>query len=393
MYGFVVPKNYAHAMKLDQECGNTKWKDAVDIEMTQLDEYDTFRDNGHRIPAGYKKIKVHLVFAVKHDGRHKARCVADGHLTDIPLESVYSGVVSLRGVRMVTFLAELNELELWQTDVGNAYLEAKTSEKLVIIAGPEFGPGRQGHVLIIHKALYGLRTSGKQWHIRLSECMRSMGFFPCKAEPDIWMRPTKNKHGQEIYEYVAVYVDDLLLAMTRPSDFIRELREAYKFNFKGTGPVSFHLGMDFFRDADGTLVMTSKKYIDRMLSEFERHFGEPPKWYVQPLEPGDHPELDTSDLCDDQDTTRYQSLIGSLQWAVSIGRLDIQTAVMSMSSFRSAPRKGHLQRAKRIYGYLAKMKHAAIRIRTEEPDYSSLPEQNHEWASSVYGENKETSRS
>jgi hypothetical protein len=35
------------------------------------------------------------VFDVKHDGRHKARYVAGGHLTDVPNESVYSGVVSL----------------------------------------------------------------------------------------------------------------------------------------------------------------------------------------------------------------------------------------------------------------------------------------------------------
>jgi hypothetical protein len=61
------------------------------------------------------------VFDVKHDGRCKARLVADGHLTD---ESVYSGVVSLRGFRLVMFLDELNNLEVWATDVSNAYLEA-----------------------------------------------------------------------------------------------------------------------------------------------------------------------------------------------------------------------------------------------------------------------------
>jgi Reverse transcriptase (RNA-dependent DNA polymerase) len=96
---------------------------------------------------------------VKHNGRHKARLVADGHLTDIPLDSVYSGVVSLRGFRLVLFLAELNELQLWATDIGNAYLEAYTSEKVYIIAGPEFGD-REGHILVISKALYRLRSSG-----------------------------------------------------------------------------------------------------------------------------------------------------------------------------------------------------------------------------------------
>ena len=56
-----------------------------------------------------------------------------------PVDSVYSGVVSLRGIRLIVFLAELNNMEIWSADVGNAYLEAKTSERVYIIAGPEFG--------------------------------------------------------------------------------------------------------------------------------------------------------------------------------------------------------------------------------------------------------------
>jgi hypothetical protein len=59
-----------------------------------------------------------------------------------------------------------------------------------------------------------------------------------------------------------------------------------------------------------------------------------------------------------------------MQWAVSIGRLDIVTAVMSLSSFRTMPRRGHLERAKRIYGYQRKMKGGRIRVLTNEPDYS-----------------------
>jgi hypothetical protein len=39
--------------------------------------------------------------------------VADSHLMDIPLESVYSSVVSLRGLRIVIFLSELNGLDHW----------------------------------------------------------------------------------------------------------------------------------------------------------------------------------------------------------------------------------------------------------------------------------------
>ena len=156
-YGYLVPCNHAQAVKIDLCNGNTRWQSAEMIEATQLGDYDTFIDKGKgaAIPPGYKKICCHFVYDVKHDGRHKARLVAGGHLTETPVGSVYSSVVSLKGLRLVTFLAELNGLLLWSTDIGNAYLEATTKEKVCIIAGPEFGP-MEGHLLLIHKALYGL---------------------------------------------------------------------------------------------------------------------------------------------------------------------------------------------------------------------------------------------
>ena len=109
-----------------------------------MEEWQTYQ-----CPRWLKKIRVHLVFDVKHDGCHKARLVADGHLTDEPVEDIYSGVVSLRSLRLTIFLAELNDLELWGADAGNAYLEALTCKKVFIVAGPEFRD-REGHILIIH---------------------------------------------------------------------------------------------------------------------------------------------------------------------------------------------------------------------------------------------------
>jgi Reverse transcriptase (RNA-dependent DNA polymerase) len=142
-YGYEIPRTYEQAKRLDQKNGNTLWGEASALELAQIDEYITFIDKGYHTkaspPNGFKKIRVHLVFDFKHDGRHKARLVADGHLINIPIDSVYSGVVSLWGFRLVLFLAELNDLHLWATDIGNTYLEAYTTEKVYIISGPKFG--------------------------------------------------------------------------------------------------------------------------------------------------------------------------------------------------------------------------------------------------------------
>ena len=101
-------------------------------------------------------------------------------------------------------------------------------------------------------------------------------------------------------------------------------------------------------------------------------FGEDPKPYKTPLEKNDHPETDSLDLVGPDLIDKYMSMIGQLQWAVSLGRFDILSHVMSMSRFQLAPRLGHVERVKRIYGYLSKAKHYAIRYRTDKPDYSHM---------------------
>jgi len=123
-----------------------------------------------------------------------------------------------------------------------------------------------------------------------------------------------------------------------------------------------------------------------MVEQYQRTFGEKPKTNVtSPLKRGDHPEIDTTDLLGPEGVSQFQSLIGQCQWAISLGRLDITTAVMTLSSFRAVPRIGHLNRAKTVCGYLLKMKDGCIRFRSGLPDYSDLPVPTYDWSDSVYG--------
>jgi Reverse transcriptase (RNA-dependent DNA polymerase) len=142
--------------------------------------------------------------------------------------------------------AELNDLDFMVGDVSSAYLEAFTQEKVCFLAGPEFGP-LAGHLLVIVRALYGLRTSDARWHDRYTNVMRIMVFYPCKADSDVWMKDCGTN-----YEYALVYVNDLMFLSKKPQVFIDSLTTDHGLKSKGVGKPSYHLGGDFFCDSDGT---------------------------------------------------------------------------------------------------------------------------------------------
>ena len=91
-FDFLIPKDYEQALQLDEQNDNSKWYDATKLEMDQINEYKVFQDHGKakidpksrkvsNAPDGYQKIRVHLIFAVKHDGRHKASVYSTRHLS------------------------------------------------------------------------------------------------------------------------------------------------------------------------------------------------------------------------------------------------------------------------------------------------------------------------
>ena len=78
----------------------------------------------------------------------------------------------------------------------------------------------------------------------LAYCLRHMVFEPCKMEPSIWLLPYWEYH----YEYVSVYVDNLLITSKVPKGVIDFLTTKHYFKLKRNGPISYHLGCSVGRD-------------------------------------------------------------------------------------------------------------------------------------------------
>ena len=83
---------------------------------------------------------------------------------------------------------------------------------------------------------------------------------------------------------------------------------------------------------------------------------------------------------------KYLTMVGQLQWLVTLERFDLHAQVATMSRFRAPPRQGHMDILKRIYSYAIMTRNYAIRFRTDQPEYSFLPDQDFDWTYSVYGD-------
>eukprot|EP00934_Nitzschia_sp_Nitz4_P002867 Nitzschia sp. Nitz4//scaffold253_size28098//27019//28023//NITZ4_008146-RA/size28098-processed-gene-0.33-mRNA-1//-1//CDS//3329544315//2857//frame0 len=315
-----------------------------------MDRFDGSVMEARKQLVGYQEIKCHMIFDVKMEGlKRKARFVAGGHTTETPRSITYASVVTRETVRIAFLLAALNDLNICAADVTNAYLNAACREKIWFIAGKEFGETTCGSVLIIRKALYGLKSSAAAWRSLLSSTLDQLGFQPSR-DPDAWMRrnarPGNSKNAY--YEYVLIYVDDILhVSHYTPEDdpVMAQLGSIYCLKEGSVGEPSLYLGADIGKVTDETgtemWYMSPSSYVKAAVKNVE---GDIPKGWklkgrVQRPYPMDYsPELDATNYLSDSDIHKYQGYIGILRWIVELGRIDIATEVSLLSSYLVAPR-------------------------------------------------------
>jgi hypothetical protein len=89
------------------------------------------------------------------------------------------------------------------------------------------------------RAMYGLKSSGVIWHAKLSETLYSIEFKPSYADPDVWMRATTKDDGFEYYEYILVYVNDLLVISHLPGPIMQTIQQAYRLKDDPSPPVNY----------------------------------------------------------------------------------------------------------------------------------------------------------
>ena len=349
-YGIEMPISIEHAHRIDEANGNTFWRDAIGKEMTNVGIAFEVLEGGKSAPPGWHKVTGHLIFDVKMDFTRKARWVLDGHKTADPIGSTYAGVVSRESVRIAFTYAALNGVDVFAADIRNAYLQAPSSQRDYVICGIEFGLENVGKVALIHRALYGGKSAGKDFRNHLRSCMRHLDFVSCPADPDVWMRPAKKADGSSYYEYILLYTDDALVVSQNAENVLRnDLGKYFELKEESIGPPKLYLGGHVRKVVLGNGVeawaFSSSQYAQAAVKNVETYLTKHDRWKM-PV------KADTKSGLTSTDASYYMSLIGILRWIVELGRVDICLEVSIMSSMLAMPREGHLEQVLHIFvGY------------------------------------------
>ena len=242
------------------------WTAACQAELAVLSKTWKFVDR----PKDRKPIGCRWVFKRKRgaDGqviKHKARLVAKG-FTQVPgldFNESFAPVARAATLRTLLAMATVNDWDLENSDISNAYLNAPLKETIYMEQPEGFNDGT-GRVIQLNYSLYGLVQAGHNWNDTLNKWITSLGISRSKSDPCLY---TKVNHGKTLL--LTIYVDDLIYC--GDSVMVKWFKDQVSKRFKAThdGNLSWILGMKIERDRiKGELKTSQERHINYLLKKF-----------------------------------------------------------------------------------------------------------------------------
>jgi Reverse transcriptase (RNA-dependent DNA polymerase) len=279
----------------------------------------------------------------------KARLVVRGDQEKATPKDTYAATLAGRSLRTILAIAARFDLELLQFDIVNAFVNAKLPYDVFMTMPP--GYRKPGILLLLNKALYGLRVSPSLWQKEFSSALSSLGFAPVPYEPCCY-----TKNGIIIF----FYVDDIVTAYRKAQEaevqaLIYALRQRYELT--GGHELQWFLGLHIIRDRQRRLIWLSQSaYIEKIFRLIENKSLP----YSTPMASTEL--LPYEGLSKLSEIRRYQRKIGSLLYAAVMTRPDIAFATSRLARFLVNPSRTHQDAADRALLYLNRTKALALQL-------------------------------
>lgn len=327
------------------------WKDAMDEEICTMMK----RKVWHLVPRPEKAkiVGCRWVYTNKKDQtgnvvKFKARLVAQGfsQLKGINYDEVFSPVINFSLIRL--FFTILVSFCCWshtQIDITCAYLYANLKEKVFMRQPKGYeDQDHPNHVCLLHKAIYGLKQSGREWFHELSSVLEDLKFRKLKWANGVF-------HKAEVV--LLLYVDDIIVLGKTESCVLKAINILEtRFDLKILGRTKTLLGVQF-SETNGMVCIDQTQYIEEIYQRFSKF--NPPitslpiakgTVYSKSQRPSTESEIK------EMSQYPYRSLIGCLAFLAARTRPDISFAVNLFSQFQSDPGLFHWIGLLKLLGYV-----------------------------------------
>jgi hypothetical protein len=153
-----------------------------------------------------------------------------------------------------------------------------------------------------------------------------MGFKPTRADVDVYMQKNIRNGNTPYYEYLLVYVNDVLVVSHAPYKVMQQIGNEFEIKNGEYGPPTYYLGAGISKvqlgNGDECWTMDSKKYVKAaievvwgLLAKDGRELKTSKPKHEGPMPIKYEPELDATPHCDEEHASRYRRIIGILRWA------------------------------------------------------------------------------
>ncbi len=324
-----------------------QWKEAMDKQMKSFATMSTWKLAPR--PKDAPVLTGRWVYKLKKklDGSilYKARWVVRGfeQIYGVNYDQTFASVVKSMSFKALFAIMAHYDLDCEQMDVITAFLNALLKEIIYVEQPKGYEEGNM--VCLLLRALYGLKQSPREWYFTLRDFLVSIGFKHTESDHSLFVNETTRL-------IVSVYVDDIQIYGPRGSKHIIKLKQDLHKRFAMTdlGPCSYYLGMEIVRDRlNRTVRITQTTYLKKILSRFGMaSCASAPT----PMAAGTQLQEESIDQAKPNVVKDYQSMVGSIMYAMIQTRPDICYSVTILSRYNHNPNVKHIAAVKRVLRYL-----------------------------------------
>jgi hypothetical protein len=331
-----------------------KWITAMKKELDSLRKHNTYRLA--KLPLDRRAVGCKWVFKIKRDAtesitRYKARLVAQGYTQrkGLDFQETFALVTRITSQRIVIATAAAKDLELFQIDVKNVYLNGEIDTDIYMKQPIGFeDPHYPDMVWALQKGLYGFKQAGNIWNAAIHGYILELGFKYTSV--DLCVYTISFKRGDRII--ITIHVDDFLVA-TREVHFqwlVKAMEQRYSITYH---KADLCLGIKIERDGSGGYNISQQHYLEELLKELNMQDCKPSTISMSKEEVNALTTRDTGDKkLDTNSHALYCQIVGKLMYTMVGTRPDLAYTLSILGRFTTTLDTYYMALAKRTLAYV-----------------------------------------